>query len=165
MSSCRYATSRCVCFLGPRDLLADCLVLAQIINQVAAASIGTKLDCDAFAQTHSATSHYDRVRRVQNSTTLSMLSHSLVYPSQASFVGLAWRPPSEFICCGTLQFCDCLSFATVKRDLLVVEDEFYSGPSVAHFHPPPLRAEIYSTGCALSNKDPQCAHLMCVVCC
>lgn len=44
----------------------------QVINQVAAASIGTRLDCDAFAETHSSTSHYDR----------------------ASFVGLAVRTSS-----------------------------------------------------------------------
>ena len=49
----------------------------QIINQVGAVSINAKLDCDAFASTHSATSHYDR----------------------ASFVGLAWRPGGEKICC------------------------------------------------------------------
>jgi hypothetical protein len=49
----------------------------QVINQVGAASIDARLDCDAFAKTHSATSHYDR----------------------ASFVGLAWRPPQESICC------------------------------------------------------------------
>jgi hypothetical protein len=46
--------------------------------QVGAASIDARLDCDAFASTHSATSYYDR----------------------ASFVGLAWRPPKESICCG-----------------------------------------------------------------
>ena len=50
----------------------------QVINQVGAASIDARLDCDAFASTHSATSYYDR----------------------ASFVGLAWRPPKESICCG-----------------------------------------------------------------
>jgi hypothetical protein len=44
-------------------------------------SIDAKLDCDAFASTHSATSHYDR----------------------ASFVGLAWRPGGENICCGALR--------------------------------------------------------------
>ena len=32
----------------------------QVINQVGAVSIDAKLDCDAFASTHSATSHYDR---------------------------------------------------------------------------------------------------------
>ena len=53
----------------------------QVINQVGAASIDAKLDCDAFASTHSATSHYDR----------------------ASFVGLAWRPQKESICCGKLK--------------------------------------------------------------
>jgi len=52
----------------------------QVINEVGAASIDARLDCDAFASTHSSTSHYDR----------------------ASFVGLAWRPPKESICCGTL---------------------------------------------------------------
>ena len=49
----------------------------QVINQVGAASIDARLDCDAFARTHSATSHFDR----------------------ASFVGLAWRPTLESICC------------------------------------------------------------------
>ena len=32
----------------------------NVINQVGAVAIGAKLDCDAFASTHSATSHYDR---------------------------------------------------------------------------------------------------------
>ena len=32
----------------------------QVINQVGAASIDARKDCDAFASTHSATSHYDR---------------------------------------------------------------------------------------------------------
>tara|TARA_B110001452_G_scaffold171371_1_gene143448 strand:- start:2695 stop:2967 length:273 start_codon:yes stop_codon:yes gene_type:complete len=45
--------------------------------QVGAVSIDARLDCDAFATTHSATSHYDRL----------------------SFVGLAWRPQGEPICC------------------------------------------------------------------
>jgi len=49
----------------------------QVINQVGAVSIDARLDCDAFAETHSATSHYDR----------------------QSFVGLAWRPQGESICC------------------------------------------------------------------
>ena len=52
----------------------------QVIIEVGAASIDARLDCDAFASTHSSTSHYDR----------------------ASFVGLAWRPPKESICCGLL---------------------------------------------------------------
>lgn len=48
-----------------------------IINQVAAAAIGARLDCDRFASVHSAHSHFDR----------------------ESFVGLAWRPPAESCCC------------------------------------------------------------------
>ena len=32
----------------------------SVINQVGAVGIDAKLDCDAFASTHSATSHYDR---------------------------------------------------------------------------------------------------------
>jgi len=49
-----------------------------VINQVAAVSLGARLDCDKFANAHSSTSHYDR----------------------QSFVGLAWRPVGEPICCG-----------------------------------------------------------------
>lgn len=32
----------------------------QVINQVAAASLGATLNCDAFADAHSSDSHYDR---------------------------------------------------------------------------------------------------------
>jgi len=49
----------------------------QVINQVGAVSIDARLDLDSMAETHSATSHYDR----------------------QSFVGLAWRPPGESMCC------------------------------------------------------------------
>lgn len=49
----------------------------KIINQVGAVFIRARLDCDAFASTHSSTSHFDK----------------------SSFVGLAWRPPGESICC------------------------------------------------------------------
>lgn len=48
-----------------------------VINQVAAANIFARLNCDDFAETHRSTAHYDR----------------------ASFVGLAWRPVGESICC------------------------------------------------------------------
>lgn len=45
--------------------------------QVGAVSLNARLDCEAFASAHRATSHYDR----------------------SSFVGLAWRPPNKAICC------------------------------------------------------------------
>ena len=48
-----------------------------VINQVGAVSLRATLNCDAFASEHSAESHFDR----------------------SSFVGLAWRPPRENICC------------------------------------------------------------------
>lgn len=35
---------------------------AQVINQVGAISLGAKLDCDGFADTHSSTAHYDPKR-------------------------------------------------------------------------------------------------------
>ena len=47
-----------------------------VINQVGAMALGATLDCDAFANTHSSSAHYDR----------------------ASFVGLAWRPPNSSCC-------------------------------------------------------------------
>ena len=46
-------------------------------RQVGAVSIDAALNCEAFASAHSSTSHYDR----------------------DSFVGLAWRPHQERICC------------------------------------------------------------------
>ena len=49
----------------------------QVINQVGASALRATLNCDGFAAAHSGTSHFDR----------------------ASFVGLAWRPPNESICC------------------------------------------------------------------
>ena len=49
-----------------------------VINQVGAVSLRATLNCDAFAMAHSSESHFDR----------------------SSFVGLAWRPPREAICCG-----------------------------------------------------------------
>ena len=49
----------------------------QIKNTVGAVSLRASLNCDAFAAAHSADAHYDR----------------------ASFVGLAWRPPREHVCC------------------------------------------------------------------
>ena len=49
----------------------------DVINSVGAVSLNATLDCDAFASAHSSTSHFDR----------------------DSFVGLAWRPPGESICC------------------------------------------------------------------
>jgi len=51
----------------------------SVINSVGAVSLRATLNCDAFAAEHSGESHFDR----------------------SSFVGLAWRPPRERICCGT----------------------------------------------------------------
>jgi len=85
-----------------RQLAAEANVLLHIrkfnvINQVGAVSIDAKLDCDAFASTHSATSHYDR----------------------ASFVGLAWRPGGESICCEIYSTGKAnLPGSTRQRDLL-----------------------------------------------
>ncbi len=49
----------------------------QIINSVGAVSLNATLDCESFATANRDTSHYDR----------------------ASFVGLAFRPSNEAICC------------------------------------------------------------------
>jgi len=49
-----------------------------VINQVGAASLRATLECDRFASAHTSTAFYDA----------------------KSFVGLAWRPAGEPICCG-----------------------------------------------------------------
>ena len=58
-----------------------------VINSVGAVSLCATLNCDEFASAHSSTAHFDR----------------------ESFVGLAWRPTGEAICCGEL-LCPALSF-------------------------------------------------------
>lgn len=50
----------------------------QVINQVGAVSLRATLNCEEFATAHSSTAHFDA----------------------KSFVGLAWRPVGEPICCG-----------------------------------------------------------------
>lgn len=52
----------------------------SVINQVGAVSLSATLACDQFADSHPHDAHYD----------------------MASFVGLAWRPANEVICCGAL---------------------------------------------------------------
>jgi TATA-box binding protein (TBP) (component of TFIID and TFIIIB) len=47
----------------------------QVINIVAASSLGRRVDCDAFAEAHTSDSHFDR----------------------NSFVGMPWRPKGECV--------------------------------------------------------------------
>ncbi len=49
----------------------------NVINTVGASSLRATLNCDAFASAHSSESHFDI----------------------SSFVGLAWRPANEALCC------------------------------------------------------------------
>lgn len=83
-----------------RDVNTRVITSAALLHsfaQVGAVGIDAKLDCDAFASTHSATSHYDR----------------------ASFVGLAWRPGGEAVCCEIYSTGKAnLPGSTRQRDLL-----------------------------------------------
>jgi len=73
-----------------------CIRNFSVINSVGAASLNAKLDCDAFATEHRDASHYDR----------------------ASFVGMAWRPKDENICCEVYSTGRAnLPGATTERDL------------------------------------------------
>ncbi len=75
----------------------------SVINQVGAVSIDAKLDCDAFASTHSATSHYDRASFV--GACVRACAKAMAHRTQCSryapsfSAGLAWRPGGEQICC------------------------------------------------------------------
>ena len=73
----------------------------QVINQVAAVALDARLDCEAFATTHSATSHYDRQARPCVPASLRPCVPASLRPCvpAQSFVGLAWRPVAEPICC------------------------------------------------------------------
>ena len=77
--------------------------LEQVINEVGAFNLKATLNCEAFATEHSSTAHFD----------------------VKSFVGLAWRPAGEPICCGefdptlNIDFSPVLtlSLCCVRRDL------------------------------------------------
>ena len=74
----------------------------SIINQVGAVSLRATLNCEGFASAHSSTSHFDR----------------------NSFVGLAWRPPDEDVCCEIYSTgrakCDVYSNLRVARKLMTI---------------------------------------------
>lgn len=76
------AAARLAIARAQRQLAEDAQVYLHVrnfavINEVGAVSLRATLNCDAFATEHSGESHFDR----------------------SSFVGLAWRPPREHICC------------------------------------------------------------------
>lgn len=91
-----------------------------MINQVGAASLRATLNCDAFAREHSANSHFDK----------------------QSFVGLAWRPPHEDICCGT-RFIPSNSYRHVYYRTLSTCSTCFADPTNSSML---LFTEIYSTG-------------------
>ena len=94
---------------GPQGLrhLSTSVALLPWFAQVGAVSINAKLDCDAFASTHSATSHYDRASfvgtraraRVKPPATPCERSALTASSLHRAHAGLAWRPGGEKICC------------------------------------------------------------------
>ena len=95
--------------------------------QVGAASLNATLNCEDFATAHSSTAHFDI----------------------KSFVGLAWRPAGEQICCGALQ-------------TLTVTD-----PRNSH-QCWDMSAEVYSTGrakCAAASRRTPRQHTHAALAC
>ena len=78
----------------------------NVINQVGAVAIGAKLDCDAFASTHSATSHYDRASFVGARTR-----RSANRPSRAPIVRIARAQASR----GVLEANRCAARSTRRE--------------------------------------------------
>lgn len=87
------------------------LVLPSCMWQVGASTIGSRLDCDRFAATHTSTAHYDR----------------------ASFVGLAYRPPQES-CCSEIYSTGKTNLpgSRRERDLLRSWSRMVRNPSPTH---------------------------------
>jgi len=95
----------------------------SVINQVGAVGIDAKLDCDAFASTHSATSHYDRASFVGACSTKKLGGPSLDSLDSLTHcmqcTGLAWRPGGEAVCCEIYSTGKAnLPGSTRQRDLL-----------------------------------------------
>lgn len=74
-----------------------------VINEVGAASLQARLDCDRFATTHSSSAHYDRQVRTPLHIPLRTLMRLPFRRAVQSFVGLAWRAPHEACCCEIYQ--------------------------------------------------------------
>ena len=123
--------ARMAIMLAQRQLAREagvCLLVRnfQTINTVGAASMAATFNCDGFASAHSSTSHYDRVSAGASLPDPWIAAHELfacVF-AQSSFVGLAWRPPAEHICCGKRNNPACAvqrspaTLRCVHRDLL-----------------------------------------------
>lgn len=131
----------------------------QIINQVGAASLHARLDCERFATTHSSNAHFDI----------------------KSFIGLAWRPPGEACCCeiygtgrmnlpGSTRERDLLrSFSRMYPQLIVhsdhperlcdvpehLRDAHKPGTdaSTAQHPPPPVRSGLFDLDCDAGEGD------------
>lgn len=91
-----------------------------VINQVGACSLSATLECDQFANAHPHDSHYD----------------------QQSFVGLAWRPANESICCGTLtrlepRLCAANPALFVRSVCVLQRYTLRAEPSASRFNPMP----------------------------
>ncbi len=111
----------------------------SIINQVGAVSLRASLNCEGFATAHSSYSHFDR----------------------QSFVGLAWRPPGEKICCeiystgranlpGSVALRECmLSFSRMLPELL----RFSSSAHLLKYIPADIQKIHRST--ALSKAEAE----------
>lgn len=104
----------------------------EVINSVGAVSLDATLNCDAFASAHSSTSHFDR----------------------DSFVGLAWRPPGEAICCevystGRANLPGAVTERALVRSfsrMLGELSRFTNQPQIADMLPEELRNLHRSTG-------------------
>ena len=99
----------------------------SVINQVGACSLNATLECNQFANAHPHDSHYD----------------------QQSFVGLAWRPANEDICCG-------MRLRTVI-ELLINQPQHSSPFSNLDNH------QIYSTSGVVYKLSVAILHLLLVL--
>lgn len=123
-----------------------------VINQVAAASIFARLNCDDFADSHRSTAHYDR----------------------ASFVGLAWRPVGESVCCeiystgksnlpGSTRTFDLLtSWSRMVSELYRYSDKPERVSIIPEYLAAPHRTKAKrkrTTSSALQLPEPKCVNL------
>jgi len=114
-----------------------------VINQVGASSLRATLNCDAFAREHSAESHFDK----------------------QSFVGLAWRPPREHICCEIYSTGRAnLPGSVNERQLFASFSRMLPGARMTRLHDPchvahaaPALAELlrFSSASHILEKIPQ----------
>jgi TATA-box binding protein (TBP) (component of TFIID and TFIIIB) len=129
--------------------LSLCSCFRQVINQVGAVALNAKIDCDKFADVHSADSHYDKKSFVGLAVCRAherCRRFAILHAHTHSCLRSQWRPAGESICA------EC--YSTGKTNLPGSRRERHMLRSFARMAP-----EMYRCSSKLDMVDRFAEHL------